>query len=310
MHAALRSDMRAAFALAACLVAACATTPDDDDLVADGVAESSSDDSKADQADLAFTAVTDLGLKASVGNTEEGRVIRSASSYKSAFGTAPPASLDFSKTWLAVYSAGTEPTGGFHASILHVRLTDSGASVKVIANLDKPGADCPVTQSLTKPIAVVTFAAQSGAAHTTFSKTSTTTACTTATCGAQLDAGLTALVQGMTYMSESDYPLLPFDYTGAGAPTVTKLRTLAGATGSAESRSFAAFFDHATTVFDPGDPAAVEYANRYQALRTYLEANLTNRIIYRFGSVQISVFIVGLDACGNLVGLKTTSIET
>ncbi len=303
--------MRAVLALALCLASACATVPDDDgDLVADQVTASPSDDGKADQADLAFTAIPDLSLKVSVGTSEEGRVIRSASSYRAAFGTAPPADLDFSQTWLAVYSGGSQTTGGYHASVLHVRLSDSGASVKVTANLDRPGADCAVTQSLTKPIAVVKFAAQAGATRTAFTKTTTTTACTAQRCGAALDSDVTALVQGMTYMSESDYPLVPFDYTGAGAPSIAKIRTLAGATGAGVSRSFAAFFDHATTVFDPGDPAAVAYAARYQALRTYLEANLTSRAVYRFGAVQIKVFIVGLDACGNLVGLSTVSIET
>ena len=77
-----------------------------------------------------------------------------------------------------------------------------------------------------------------------------------------------------------------------------------------EQRSFAELFDDLTTVFDPADPAAVEAAERYKALRTVLETNLTDLTVIRIGEIAIDVYIVGVSSCGELVALKTVSVET
>lgn len=306
--------MRTTLALVLCFgLAACAQLDDDGDLVADTVTEAAASDTKADQADLAIEPYEGLTLRASIGRTESGRVIRSPGSFKTAFGVAPPADLDFGITWLAVYSAGERSTGGYTAAITRVRLSDAGKTVKVVSALSTPGANCVTAQVVTKPVAIVKFAAQPGASHTYFTKTSQAVACgEDVTCGAQLDDELASITRGMLFTSESDYPLEPFDYTGAGAPTPDKIRALAGipATAVFEMRSASDFFDHQTTVYDPGDPAALEYAARYQELRNFMEASLTDLVVYRFGEIQIGVYVVGVDACGNLIGFHTTAIET
>lgn len=160
-------------------VVACADVGTDDELITDDVTETSVDDAKADQADLPFTVVTDLTLRSSIGKIEEGRVIRSTSAFKTAFGTTAPANIDFSHEWRAVYSAGVKSTGGYHAESLHVRLSDSGKSVKVTSKLTSPGPDCIVMQALTKPVAIVKFAAQLGANTARFTKLSVTKSCGT-----------------------------------------------------------------------------------------------------------------------------------
>src|SRR5690349_16755891 len=118
----MRAVVPARWMLPLCLVTACAGEASDD-LVSSEVGDATGDDAKADGPEISFTPVTGLTLRASVGKTEEGRVIRSATSFRSAFGVAPPAGLDFDTDWLAVYSAGTRPTGGFTAAIDHVRLS-------------------------------------------------------------------------------------------------------------------------------------------------------------------------------------------
>ena len=292
-------------------VVACADVGTDDDFVTDDISEAATDDAKADQADLPFTVVEGLTLKGSIGKTEEGRIIRSASAFKTAFGTNPPASIDFAHEWLAVYSAGVKSTGGYTAEILHVRLSDSGKSVKVTSKLTLPGADCIVTQALTKPVAIVKFAKQPGANTARFTKLSATKACG-AVCGAELQSTLADAVLNMTYMSESDYPLTVVSYEGQGAPTAAKLRQLTGTPSTAlvEERSFDDLMDRLGEVYDPADPYAVEYAARWNALRAVLEENLTDLTVIRIGEISIDVYIVGKSACGDLVGIKTTSIET
>lgn len=308
----MRRVMRSRWlALAFVSFVACADVGTDDDFVTDDVSETSVDDTKADQADLPFTVVTDLTLKASIGKTEEGRVIRNAAAFKTAFGLNPPSSINFAHEWLAVYSAGVKSTGGYTAEILHVRLSDSGKSVKVTSKLTSPGADCIVTQALTKPVAIVKFAAQPGASTARFMKLAVTKSCG-AVCGAELQSTLSDAVLNMTYMSESDYPLNVVSYAGQGAPTIAKLRQLTGtpSTTLVEQRSFADLMDRLGEVYDPADPYAVEYAARWNALRAVLEQNLTDLTVIRIGEISIDVYIVGKSACGDLVGVKTTSIET
>lgn len=301
-----------AWLLSLCLVTACADEATDD-FVSTDIGDAAGDDAKADGPEISFTPVTDFSLRSSVGATEEGRVIRSATSFKSAFGVAPPASLDFDHDWLAVYSAGVRTTGGYHATIEHLRLSDSGLTVKVTSHLTTPGADCIVTQALTKPVAVVKFAAQPSAARSRFTKLSEAKSCSAAgLCDAALKPVLESQVTGMLYTSESDYPLTYVTYGAQGAPTVDKLRAALALDPSVvmEQRSFAELFDDLSNPYDPNDPYIVDYAMKYAALRTVLEQNLTDLTVIRVGEISIDVYIVGQTSCGELVGLKTTSIET
>ena len=286
--------MRFVVGLLFCAIAACAGGSDDADLVSPDVAEETTIDDKADQQPIAFEVVSGLQLRSSVGRTEEGRVIRSASAFKAAFGVNAPASIDFDETWFAVYSAGVRTTGGYNARVLAVRLSDSGKSVKVTSDLTKPGAGCVVTQALTKPFVVVKFAAQPGASTSRFTKLVTTKNCTAA-CGMTLTDKLAAAADGMTYMSESDYPLTPMTFAGQGAPTVAKLRGLTNTPAATvmEERAFASVMGNLTTVWDPSDEYSVEYAAKWSALRDVLQGELTNLTVVRIGEISIDVYIAG-----------------
>ncbi len=291
------------------LAVACADGPTGD-LISPDVTVATDDDAKTDQADLAFSEVADLSLRSSVGRTEEGRVIRSATSFKAAFGTNPPSWLDFDEEWLAVYSAGAKTTGGYRAEIRHVRLSDSGKSVKVTASLTAPGTGCLVTQALTKPFAVVKFPAQLGASTSRFTKLAESSVC--GACGPSLKSSLETAAAGMLFMSESDYPLTYVGWTGEGAPTTAKLSTLLNIPAGTlvEQRSWSDMMDRLGEAYDPNDPYVVEYAAKFRALRAVMEANLTNLTVIRVGTISIDVYFVGTSPCGDLVGLKTTSIET
>lgn len=294
------------------LSAACADAPADGDLVSPTVTTDTVDDAKADQADLSFTPVTDLTLRSSIGKTEEGRVIRSATSFRTAFGTAPPAWLDFNDEWLAVYSAGIRPTGGYEAEIQRVRLSDSGMTVKVTSSLTSPGAGCAVTDALTKPVAIVRFPAQAGASRSRFTKLAEVDTCGMDVCGSELQTVLEQAADGMLYMSESDYPLTYVGWDGQGAPTAATLATLLGVSADTlvEEQSWSETMNSLGEAYDPTDPYIVEYARRFRDLRAVMEANLTDLTVIRVGEISIDVYFVGKSACGDLVGLKTTSIET
>lgn len=93
----------------------------------------------------------------SVGASETRKVFTSAAAYRKFFGHDAPSSVDFYRDWVAFYSAGTQSTGGYDASIEAIETSSSGATIYVKTRLESPASNCMVTQSLTKPYHLVRF---------------------------------------------------------------------------------------------------------------------------------------------------------
>jgi hypothetical protein len=64
------------------------------------------------------------------------------------------------------------------------------------------------------------------------------------------------------------------------------------------------------TSSDPSDSVSVEQAQKMSGLRDFLKSQLTDLKVFRFGEVNISVFIVGRTANGELAGALTGLVET
>jgi hypothetical protein len=77
-----------------------------------------------------------------------------------------------------------------------------------------------------------------------------------------------------------------------------------------EVRSIESFFARHTTMSDPYDGEAQKLRPRYEELVRLLSRRLRDVKAYRIGKIEISCYVVGLDAHGNLAGLKTIAIET
>jgi hypothetical protein len=137
----------------------------------------------------------------------------------------------------------------------------------------------------------------------------------------RLRTTLEAATSGMLWMSESDYPFtwVQLDGAAAGATSVAGFRTALGveATRPAEERALAATFGWRLQ-HQPGEtPEEAAEVERYVRLKALLESNLTDVRVYRvaepgrdglFGAID--VYIVGRNAHGDLVGLRTVSVET
>ena len=78
---------------------------------------------------------------------------------------------------------------------------------------------------------------------------------------------------------------------------------------SAEVRSLEDFFARHTTTSDPYDGEAQKLRPRYEELVRLLSQRLRDVKAYRIGKNEVSWFVVGLDADGNLAGLKTSAVE-
>ena len=89
-----------------------------------------------------------------------------------------------------------------------------------------------------------------------------------------------------------------------GSPSLASKRTV-------EERSVNTFFKKlTTTMVDPGDPASVATGLKFEQLKTVIDAQLTEVKVYRFGTRNISTFIVGRTRSGELAGLLTGQVET
>lgn len=119
---------------------------------------------------------------------------------------------------------------------------------------------------------------------------------------------------GLVYSSESDRPFEFFSlpYPGKSAsPSSSDFARLVKALPESpiEIRSIENFFARHTTMSDPYDGEAQRIRPRYEELVRLLSQRLRDVKAYRIGKSEVSWYVAGLDAHGNLAGLKTTAVE-
>lgn len=125
-------------------------------------------------------------------------------------------------------------------------------------------------------------------------------------------SALVAAAEGLLMPSESDYPFEPFRWPGPGPLTPEALLAHLGLPPETpvETRDAAALFERLSAPRDwHGEPERATAA-RFAALRDAFATNLADVVVYRVGTITISLFILGRDPAGATVGLRTTVIET
>lgn len=129
---------------------------------------------------------------------------------------------------------------------------------------------------------------------------------TPTSCGDDALVGqLRTAIDGMWLTSESDYPVEVASWSGK-------------ASSGASASAFIALLG-----LPPGTTVRVNtidwlmerlgYSNepeKVEALRVLLAANLTQIVVYEVGEIQVHDYLVGVTACGGLVGITSISIET
>jgi hypothetical protein len=127
----------------------------------------------------------------------------------------------------------------------------------------------------------------------------------------QLTEALRVETRGLTFMSESDYPFEVFNW-GAAEPTEEFLRGLTGEAADAqvEKTTTTNFFRVAASEAEWKNAEQLAAARRFQSLLKILEENLTDLKVFRVGSINIPVYIVGRGASGNWLGVSTRVVET
>jgi hypothetical protein len=118
--------------------------------------------------------------------------------------------------------------------------------------------------------------------------------------------------KGLLFLSESDTPFEVIHWPAQGELTPTKLLQLTEHSPDVplEIVSVDEFFDTPTAEEDWHDEEEEETAKRFQNLVSVLKQNLSQLQVYRVGSIEIDVYIIGVTCGGGLAGLSTKLVET
>ncbi|MGK4006481.1 nuclease A inhibitor family protein [Sorangium sp. So ce1036] len=128
----------------------------------------------------------------------------------------------------------------------------------------------------------------------------------------ELLASLEEAAQPLLFPSESDHPLRPFRWDGGDVPSPSALRAARGAAAETpvEVTTVGDFFAPVLEPAEEAGDAALTDAGRYRQLVALLEAHLTDLRVYRVGSVDIDVYVLGRHPSGAWLGLRTKVVET
>lgn len=123
---------------------------------------------------------------------------------------------------------------------------------------------------------------------------------------------LKAATAGLYYISETDAEIVPFK--GNQAQSTSKetvlVQTQSASDVPVEERNFTEFFARFTEIQDWFGDEEKETARKFTQLKELLEKNLKDLKVFKVGRIQLDVYVVGLDAENNLVGIKTKAVET
>lgn len=118
--------------------------------------------------------------------------------------------------------------------------------------------------------------------------------------------------EGLCYMSETDAEIFPF--TGSKADSVTK-ENLLEQIGKppdtpVEERDFGQMFERFIKIQDWYGDEEKATAEKFAALKSLLEKNLTDLKVFKVGRIELDIYFVGLDAEGRIAGIQTKAVET
>ncbi len=121
---------------------------------------------------------------------------------------------------------------------------------------------------------------------------------------------LSQAVEGLLWLSESDYPWETV-YIENVDHLETKLLELThnNSATKIEIKELNSFFNRVTQVKD-GDEEELQESRRYQALVDLLKTHLRDIKVYRVGECEIKVYILGKTELGKVAGLSTMVVET
>jgi Nuclease A inhibitor-like protein len=114
----------------------------------------------------------------------------------------------------------------------------------------------------------------------------------------------------LLWSSESDYPFELVTWDHGTEPTSAALFGKLLATDPVTTLTVLELFEPVLTVEDWYEAAELALVDRYINLLHTIESQLSDVQVFRIGTVEIAIYIVGKTPARDLVGLKTYSVET
>jgi hypothetical protein len=111
----------------------------------------------------------------------------------------------------------------------------------------------------------------------------------------------------LLWISESDYP---FQIVVWSDKEINLMLFPDRANEKIEMISLDNFFAPALEVEDWYGLEELATVDRYKLLLETINANLTDLKVFRIGSIEIDLYIVGKTPSGDIIGLQTTIVET
>jgi hypothetical protein len=119
--------------------------------------------------------------------------------------------------------------------------------------------------------------------------------------------------KGLIYSSETDAPVEAFTAPADGRSVkdvVLDLCSLDDEPDKIEEQRSSNFFDSAARKAEWHDESRAKRAETFQELQKLLENGLRSVGVYKIGKTDRQIFVAGLDDNGNVVGIRTRSVET
>ncbi len=122
---------------------------------------------------------------------------------------------------------------------------------------------------------------------------------------------LSKATEGLLWLSESDYP-----FESVCIENVDNIKskllelTNCNSKTNIEVQELDEFFSRVTEEKDWYNSEEMAECKRYQALVNLLKTYLSDLKVYRVGSCEVKVYILGKTESGKIVGLSTISVET
>jgi hypothetical protein len=128
----------------------------------------------------------------------------------------------------------------------------------------------------------------------------------------ELSEKIATLCEGLVYISETDAPFTPFRggrVSEVNGETIVSQAELA-ADAPVEEIGSSAFFARLTRIERWHTQAQRAMQKKFLELQTLLEENLRDLKVFKVGRIRVDIYAVGLDADGDLLGVKTQAVET
>ncbi len=119
-------------------------------------------------------------------------------------------------------------------------------------------------------------------------------------------------VDKLVYISETDAPIELLEVERGAADKKDLLKMFADINpGTAiEEVGFDKFFERLTTTRRWHGAHETAQVRGFQQLKQVLKDNLSDLHVYRVGTINIDILVVGRDREGQIVGIKTKAVET